>query len=185
MQLQPEDALFFGGFACVLGAFGFVFKDIILGDSGLFEQMSNPSDAKARAGENKRSEAVQGVPGLNLFGNVAWLPDLDFVEVYGDSRSVARQESAGGRLPSDVTAASTQAESLAEKQAETQDVVTEAETGSALVLAGLASSLSTAIEEEDYYKAAEIKAEMDAIKAMGAVTPSQSSQEPPTQSSRL
>lgn len=169
----------------MLGAFGFVFKDIILGDSGLFEQMSNPSDAKARAGENKRSEAVQGVPGLNLFGNVAWLPDLDFVEVYGDSRSVARQESAGGRLPSDVTAASTQAESLAEKQAETQDVVTEAETGSALVLAGLASSLSTAIEEEDYYKAAEIKAEMDAIKAMGAVTPSQSSQEPPTQSSRL
>jgi len=160
MRLQPEDAIFLGAFATVLGAIGFVFKDIVLGDSGLFEQMSNPSDAKAQAGENARSNAAGGVPGLGFR-----LPDLDFVEVYGDARSVDRQDRAGVRLGDGSQPASeNDASSAADTQADRQ--------GAALLANArdLSSELAAAVEMEDYKMAAQIKAEMNAVAAAAPLT---------------
>ena len=169
MGLQPEDAIFLGAFASLLAGTGFVLKEVVLGDAGLFEQMANPSDAKAQAGENARSRAAGGVPGLGFLR----LPDLDFVEVYGDARSVDRQDGAGIRLGGDRGQAVTIEEEASEAEAAETELATQ---GTPTPLEALSLSLAEAVEAEDYFRAAAIKAEIDALTAdMDAVRMEESS----------
>jgi len=156
--LQLEDGVFLGAFAAILVAIGIGFRSLVLGDGGLYNQLGAQSDDKARQGENARSSGAVGL-GFRL-------PDLDFVEVYGQEPVRRQQEDPVMRLGD---ATSDAVPEGAAEQAQHEPVLRprQAPAGGESSLEELSRALDAAVEVEDYAEAAALKRKIDAIKNDG------------------